>query len=201
MTNVPRYILRTTILCSQVLPAQGWDKSSPYPSDMRGVHIRASIGWYTFSQDDRRHINSHSYGQRYSRDYALLILGLPNVEDVLMACNACEITEAYYGNDFELALSDLVDKDDNPLTSATVAYAIYDSDGVVVTGTEGTLSQVGTSNDYAATVDKTVIALLDNGGEYTIRGSGSQSGTDFEFNLTIRVKRRGAGGTTTCPVL
>lgn len=100
-------------------------------------------------------------------------------------------TEAYFNNDHELTVTNL-ETAGSSLGDATITYQIYDSENEAVSGASGTLINVGTSNDYSATVDKTIINLLSSGEEYTIRITGSDSGYDFEFNIPIVAKRRGS---------
>lgn len=104
---------------------------------------------------------------------------------------SCEFSNAYLNNDHTLTLETLTGNG-TALTSATVNYQIYDSEDTAVSGASGTLTNVGTSNDYSTEVDQDIVNLLTSGSEYTIRVSGSQGGYDFEFNLPIRAKRRGS---------
>lgn len=110
-----------------------------------------------------------------------------------MSCPSdCDITDVYYNNDHSLTLSDLT-ADGTYLNAATVTYQIYDLDNTAVTSATGTLTLNGTAGgDYQVTIDKTIINLLTVGQEYRIQVSGTEDTADFEFNLYIRVKRRGA---------
>lgn len=106
-----------------------------------------------------------------------------------MSCQECNSTDVYLNNDAELTL-DSISVDGVTLDTATVTYEIYDSSDEAVDGASGTFTAMGTGN-YSIVVDKTIIALLTEGQEYTVRITGSQTGTDFEFNIPILVKRRG----------
>lgn len=112
---------------------------------------------------------------------------------LIMSCPSdCDIVDVYYNNDHSLTLSDL-EADDTPLNAATVTYQIYDTDDEAIDGATGTLTLNGTAGgDYQVTIDKTTINLLTVGQEYRIQVSGVENTADFEFNLYIRVKRRGA---------
>lgn len=109
-----------------------------------------------------------------------------------MSCDdQCQFTDAYLNNDGYLLVSDLVDREGTELTSATLTYEIYDADGTAVAGASGSLTQIGTSNEYSADIDKDIINLLTSGEEYYIRIIGSQDEVDFEFSVLIRATRRG----------
>lgn len=103
------------------------------------------------------------------------------------------MTNAYINNDHTLSVTGLVDTQGNTLDSASITYQIYDADDEAVSGASGTLTQDGTSGDYAAEVDQSIIDLLTEGGEYTIRVSGSDGGYDFEWDIPIRCVRRIVG--------
>lgn len=108
-----------------------------------------------------------------------------------MACNNdCDVTDVYLNNDHVLTLDNLQYNGTSQNTS-TVTFQIYDCDGTAVSGANGTLTAVGSGGDYTVTIDKATINLLIEGQEYYIRITGVESGVDFEFNLLIRVKRRG----------
>jgi hypothetical protein len=100
------------------------------------------------------------------------------------------MTSAYINNDHTLTVSGLATASGVVLENAEIDYQIYDSDGVAVPGTSGTLLQVGTSNEYTSEIDKEVINLLTLGEEYTVRVTGSDTGYDFEFDIPIRFVRR-----------
>lgn len=103
------------------------------------------------------------------------------------------MTSAYINNDHTLTVSGLGTAAGGDLDSAEIDYQIYDSNDNVVSGTSGTLTQIGTSNDYTAEIDKEVINLLTLGEEYTVRVTGSDTGYDFEFDIPIRFVRRTVG--------
>lgn len=112
-----------------------------------------------------------------------------------MSCDAlCEFTDVYINNDHTLSIDNLrgiIAGVATQLNTATVTYQVYDLDGTLIVGASGSLTAVGTGGDYTEEVDKVKINLLSVGGEYNITISGSQSGADFEFNIPIRVKKRG----------
>lgn len=111
-----------------------------------------------------------------------------------MSCDVCEFTDVYLNNDHTLSIDDLrgiISGVSTQLDTAIVTYQVYDLDGTLIVGANGTIAPIGTGGDYTEEVDKTKINLLSLGGEYNITISGSQSGADFEFNIPIRVKKRG----------
>lgn len=105
---------------------------------------------------------------------------------------SCEIEDIYFNNDHTLTIDGLKDANDAEMNSATITYAFYDSDGTAVSGASGSMTAVGTGGDYTATIDQAIIDPLISGNEYTVRITGAQSGTDFEFNITTRIGRRGS---------
>ena len=108
-----------------------------------------------------------------------------------MACASCNcaLQTIYFSNDHLLRLSGLTANGDT-LDLATIDYQFYDSEDDEIVGADGSLTFVS-DGVYEATIDKAIIDLLDSGNEYTIRVTGSQSSIDFEFNLPVRVERRG----------
>lgn len=108
-----------------------------------------------------------------------------------MSCD-CDTVYAYFNNDHVLTITGLLDASSNPLNSATVTYQFVDSDGDNVAGATGSLTPTGSGGNYSADIDKTIIDFLTDGQEYSLRVTGSQGGTDFEFNLLVVIpKRRG----------
>lgn len=111
-----------------------------------------------------------------------------------MSCDVCEFTDVYLNNDHTIEIDNLrglIAGVSTQLNAATITYQIYDMDDTLIVGANGVLTAVGTGGDYREDVDKAKINLLDVGGEYNVTIVGSQSGADFEFNIPIRVKKRG----------
>lgn len=111
-----------------------------------------------------------------------------------MSCEAHEYVDLYLNNDHTLLIDNLqgyLNGTLSQLNTATADFQIYDMDDVLIVGASGSLTPVGSGGDYKVHVDKTIANLLTKGNEYRIAVSGVQSGADFEFNLYVRVKRRG----------
>lgn len=111
-----------------------------------------------------------------------------------MSCDVCEYTDAYLNNDHVIEIDNLrglIAGVSTQLNSAAITYQIYDMDNTAIAGASGSVTAVGSGGDYREDIDKTIMNLLEEGHEYDIRITGSQSGADFEFNIPILVKKRG----------
>lgn len=106
-----------------------------------------------------------------------------------MSCTAC--TDVYINNDHVLKIDNLRDSEDVNIDNATITYAFYDLDDTEVVGATGTMTAVGAGGDYTGSIDQAIIDLLDSGEEYWCRVTGASGTVDFEFNVLVKVKRRG----------